>query len=87
MLTAVLGFVTTLQSLSIFVDDCSRHLPESTASGDHIDWAMGPGFGCLLLATLIKPIDFLAHFIVPVVKPIDVSGELGGERSNKSESL
>eukprot|EP00603_Paraphysomonas_imperforata_P003605 CAMPEP_0114432854 /NCGR_PEP_ID=MMETSP0103-20121206/11380_1 /TAXON_ID=37642 ORGANISM="Paraphysomonas imperforata, Strain PA2" /NCGR_SAMPLE_ID=MMETSP0103 /ASSEMBLY_ACC=CAM_ASM_000201 /LENGTH=252 /DNA_ID=CAMNT_0001602563 /DNA_START=45 /DNA_END=803 /DNA_ORIENTATION=- len=76
MLTAVAGFFGTLFSLSSFVNDCSRELPDRTGAGETIDWSMGPGFACLLLATIIKPIDFFAHLIVPVIKPDeDVEGE------------
>ena len=69
MLTAVAGFFGTLYSLSSYVQACSEELPDKTGYGDDIDWAMGPGFNCLLVATIIKPIDFIAHLIVPVVKP------------------
>jgi hypothetical protein len=69
MFTAFMGFFGTLFSLSSYVSGCSDELPDRSASGESIDWIMGPGFCCLLVATLIKPIDFLAHLIVPVVKP------------------
>ena len=69
MLTAVAGFFGTLYSLSSYVQACSEELPDKTGYGDDIDWAMGPGFNCLLVATIIKPIDFIAHLVVPVVKP------------------
>ena len=68
-LTAVLGFITTLATLGTYVDNCSKLLPDETSLGDDIDWVMGPGFVCLLVATLIKPIDLFVHLIVPVVKP------------------
>ena len=69
MFTAFMGCIGTLFSLSSFLNDCTRELPDEILGGESIDWILGPGFGCLLVATLIKPIDFLAHFIVPVVKP------------------
>lgn len=75
MLTAALGMITTLYSLSSYVDSCSRELPDKTAEGENIDWVMGPGFSCLLVATMIKPIDFIAHAIVPVIKPEDDEGK------------
>lgn len=69
MLTAILGCVGTLFALSSYLNDCNRELPERTGAGVSIDWGVGPGFVCLLVATIIKPIDFFAHMIVPVIKP------------------
>lgn len=69
MLTASLGMFGTLYSLSSYVQSCNNELPDETGSGNDIDWKLGPGFNCLLVATLLKPIDFIAHLIVPVVKP------------------
>jgi hypothetical protein len=83
MLTAVAGFFGTLFSLSSYVQGCSKELPDRSDGGDSIDWVMGPGFICLLIATIIKPIDFFAHLIVPVIKP----EPLDDEDVNKKSAL
>merc|ERR1712113_233852 len=71
--TGILGFVTTLSSLSTYADGCYSNLPSpfpfpSQAGGFtniDVDWKLGPGFILLLLATLMKPFDALIHCIMP----------------------
>ena len=69
MVTGIVGTLSTLIALSAYADGCYNNLPENDGAGDEIVWELGPGFTCLLVATFLKPFDFLCHLIVPVEKP------------------
>jgi hypothetical protein len=66
MLTAFIGFVTNLSSLSTYANSCYRNLPSDDPFGDPITFYLGPGFVCILIATMLKPIDFFVHLLTPV---------------------
>ena len=69
MVTGIVGTLSTLIALSVYADGCYRNLPDKDDAQDDITWHLGPGFTCLLVATLLKPIDFLIHTLMPVEKP------------------
>ncbi|CAE7569301.1 unnamed protein product [Symbiodinium microadriaticum] len=69
MFTGFVGTMSTLIALSSYADGCYRNLPDEDPRGSEIVWYLGPGFTCLLVATLLKPIDFLIHLLMPVEKP------------------
>jgi len=60
VLTGCLGFLLTLSSLATYADGCHNNLPDG--------YEFGPGFVCILIATLLKPLDVLFHAILPVPK-------------------
>lgn len=70
ILTGVLGFTTTLASLSAYAGGCYRNLP-STYNGKNIDYSLGPGFICLLIATVLKIFDVVVNVCLPVVPYLD----------------
>ena len=71
MFTGLMGAFSTLIALSTYADGCYRNLPDKDPIGSEIVWYLGPGFVCLLVATLLKPIDFLIHLLMPVEKPAE----------------
>lgn len=68
VVTGIIGTLSSLSSLSLYADGCLNNLPTSDVSGNSITYTFGPGFACLLLATLLKPIDVIVHFVTPVVR-------------------
>lgn len=70
LITGFIGTLTTLTALSLYADVCGRHLPD-TVLGRNIDYEIGPGFVCLLVATLLKPIDVIINLLTPVPEQQD----------------
>jgi hypothetical protein len=66
LFTGILGTITTLSSISLFLDGCFRHLPEYDAQGKTIIYTLGPGFICLLIPQVLKPLDVLVNLLTPV---------------------
>lgn len=66
ILTGIVGTITTLSSISLFLDGCFRYLPEETTDGHEINYTLGPGFICILIPQILKPIDVLVHLFTPV---------------------
>lgn len=81
VVTGMIGTLSSLSSLSLYADGCLNNLPTSDVLGDSITYSFGPGFACLLLATLLKPFDVLVHFVTPVVR--DKEAEMGGTLQEK----
>lgn len=71
VVTGILGTLSSLSSLSAYADGCIHNLPTYDATGASISYHFGPGFACLLLATLLKPIDVFVHLVTPVVHDED----------------
>lgn len=63
--TGILGFTTTLFALLIYAEGCYINLPSEINSIKY-SWRLGPAFYCVLVATLLKPIDALINLLVPV---------------------
>ena len=65
IITGFIGTLSTLVALSLYADVCGRQLPDTIFNKD-IDYDIGPGFVCLLVATLLKPIDVVINVLMPV---------------------
>jgi hypothetical protein len=65
--TGIVGTISTLTALSSYADGCYNNLPSS------VDLHLGPGFCCLLVATLLKPVDVVLHLLLPVPAKEDQS--------------
>lgn len=63
--TGVLGFLSTLSALNAFANTCFRNLNPAVSSLS-MDKQPGAAFILLLVATVLKMVDILAHVIVPV---------------------
>lgn len=68
LITGFIGTLSTLLALSLYADVCGRQLPD-TVAGNSISYELGPGFICLLVATLLKPIDVVINLLMPVPEP------------------
>jgi len=64
--TGFLGFFTTIASLSAYADGCYNNLPDELI-GHNITYSLGPGFICLLIATVLKVFDIVVMIFTPVV--------------------
>ena len=71
VVTGIIGTLSTLSSLSLYANGCLNNLPTTDGLGNSIDYTYGPGFACLLLATLLKPIDVFVHLVTPVIREKD----------------
>jgi fluoride ion exporter CrcB/FEX len=66
LLTGIIGTITTLSSVSLFLDGCFRHLPEETSDGRLISYSYGPGLICIVIPQILKPMDVLVNLLTPV---------------------
>jgi hypothetical protein len=66
ILTGIIGTITTLSSISLFLDGCFRHLPGETGDGRLITYSYGPGLICIVIPQILKPIDVLVNLLTPV---------------------
>lgn len=66
LFTGFVGFFSSLASLTVYADGCERNLPDELITGSSIDYQYGPGFICLLIATLLLPFNFIANLLLPV---------------------
>lgn len=64
MLFGILGFASTLGTLSAYAYGCYKNLPYSL-HGLVFEWRPGPPLILLFLATLLKIPDLVVHFLVP----------------------
>jgi len=88
ILTGVLGFVSTLAALSTYAGGCYHNLP-TEYNGVRINYSLGPGFLCLLVATVLKIIDVVANVFLPVVpytEPALKESLVGSQSMTKSDS-
>jgi hypothetical protein len=75
-ITGIYGFVSTLQSISGFMNDCTladfgdwfNTRNELTQSGEVVEFSSGPGLALLFTATVFKLYDVLCHMLVPVAQ-------------------
>jgi len=84
---ASMGFITngfslftTLYTLLSFRAACFTHLP-AEIDGVALEWGVGAGFSCLMVAAFMKAVDCICHFCVPTpsarwIKPPDNITEL-----------
>jgi len=62
--TNLFSFATSMISLIGFRFACWRDLPRSIY-GKEVQWELGIGFRCLMVATLIKVLDAACHLLLP----------------------
>ena len=88
IITGILGFLSTLSSLSTYAGGCYENLPDQLAvEGGHVDmdWRLGPGFACILVATLLKPLNIIAHVLLPT--PDEKNRPADGEYNEMSSKI
>lgn len=66
LLTSLIGFLSSLSALSVYANGCARNLPDELSPGVSIDYEIGPGFVCIMVATLLLPFNFFANLFMPV---------------------
>ena len=92
LLTATIGFFSSLSALSVYADGCARNLPGEIGPGGgmSIDYELGPGYVCILVATLLLPINFFVNLLMPVPDKSDSSLDAalvdGSGRKESSDS-
>ena len=83
ILSGTVSTLTILISLSLYQRKCLEELPDETDEGASIDYTLGPGFICLLIPQILKPIEVLVNVLTPVVKDIkDLSAKLNPDERN-----
>eukprot|EP00913_Durusdinium_trenchii_P008544 g8023.t1 len=67
-ITSFWGTYSGISSLASFSYQCWRRFPRYVRERNGVldfSWSMGPGFLCMLIATILKLWDAMAHFILP----------------------
>jgi len=65
MVNVLVALFSTLYGLLMFYNDCFRHIVNSL-HGQSAELHYGTAYICLIVATLLKPFDLWAHWVVPV---------------------
>lgn len=65
IITGLISFFTTIVALASYANGCYRNLPDQIF-GEDVTYEFGPGFVCLLVACLLKPIDIIVNILMPV---------------------
>jgi hypothetical protein len=68
ILSGTISTLTILISLSTYQSGCYSNFPSETDEGVSISYSLGPGFICLLIPQLFKPIEVLINILTPVGK-------------------
>lgn len=63
--TGLIGLISTLAALNAFANACFRDLQPSV-DNISIHRQFGAAFTCLVVATILKVVDIVAHVVVPV---------------------
>ena len=66
MVNVLIALFSTLYGLLMFYHNCYRHIINALQNQSDTDVHLGSAYICLIIATLLKPFDFWAHWIVPV---------------------
>lgn len=64
----LISLVSTMVPLLLFRKDCYSNMPEAVSSPSGsapVEWHVGIGFQCLIIATLVKVFDALFHAMIP----------------------
>ena len=90
VITGIVGTISNLISLSTFVSGCQGELPSSGfesvfGQSVELDFSFGAAFICILVATILKPLDALFHLVVPVPRDVLSSVEVEPIQSNEEE--
>ena len=75
VITAAIGFFSTLSAISIYLEGCQNSLPDSLAGSD-ITYRTGPGLACLAIATFLQPVNLVGNLLMPVVKDESEEGTM-----------
>lgn len=67
VLSDLTSFVSALASLLAFRWNCYQELPSKPEGlpSEGLGWDLGPGFQCLMAATILKAVDMLVHVVLP----------------------
>lgn len=68
ILSGLISTLTILISLSTYQAECYSNFPSETDNGATITYTLGPGFVCLLIPQLFKPIEVIINLLTPVPK-------------------
>jgi hypothetical protein len=80
IITGLIGFISTLSAISVYVQGCQNSLPTKIGGVD-IDYATGPGLACLATATFFQPINIIGNLLTPVVDEGENRGETDSYQS------
>lgn len=67
IVTGIIGFLSTMVALAGYSSNCYSKIDSSYGTTD-VDKQLGPAFFLLLIATLLKLVDVIAHSLVPTPK-------------------
>jgi len=67
IVTGIIGFLSTMVALAGYSSNCYSKIDSSYDTTD-VDKQLGPAFFLLLIATLLKLVDVIAHSLVPTPK-------------------
>jgi hypothetical protein len=70
IITGLIGTISTLSAISVYVQGCQNSLPDRIGGVD-IDYTTGPGLACLATATFFQPINVIGNLLTPVVEDQD----------------
>jgi hypothetical protein len=67
-LSGTISTITILVALASYTRSCYDNFPEESYTGSTVEYSLGPGFICLLIPQLFKPIEVLLNILTPVVR-------------------
>lgn len=67
-MTGIIGFLSTMVALAGYSSNCYNKIDSSYYGTIEVDKHLGPAFFLLLIATMLKWVDIIAHSIVPTPK-------------------
>jgi hypothetical protein len=68
ILSGTISTLTMLVALSEYQSLCFSNLPTEDPIGKKLNYTLGPGFICLLIPQIIKPIEILINILTPVAR-------------------
>jgi hypothetical protein len=66
ILSGLISTLTILISLATYQSECYVNFPEESDNGATITYSLGPGFICLLIPQLFKPLEVVINILTPV---------------------
>jgi hypothetical protein len=71
ILSGLISTFTILISLSTYQTECYVNFPDESDNGATISYSLGPGFICLLIPQLFKPLEVMINILTPVGRRAD----------------